>query len=242
MKPILLAGTCAAAICAGAGMALAEGTYLSLSAGGAWTAALYDEPFGHTNEFCLTTCGFKNLPFDTGFVGSAAFGFILARGFRLEGELGVRGNNINYTVPIDFDATTDFEGNLAGRATIFTGMANAWYDIPTGGPLTPYVGVGVGFANVNMNFTNSDTNSGSENGNVNESQTVLAYQLGAGAAYNFSPDVALTFDYRFLGTSSVWLPTGQGDEWGVKDVSGHSVMVGVRLNLGPHTIGPMTGY
>jgi opacity protein-like surface antigen len=237
MKRTLLAGACAAALCAGSGSALADGTYLSIAGGGGWAAALYDEPNTPASSGCAT-CGFKDLSLDTGFAGSAAIGFLFAPGFRLEGELGLRGNRVHYTVPDTPDFTTDFEGNLAGRGAIFSAMMNAWIDIPTGGPITPYIGAGVGAANVSMNFTNSDDNGGPENGDVNANQLAFAYQLGAGAAIAMTQNVALTLDYRFLGTSGVWLPTGQGDDWGVKSVSNQSVMVGLRFNLGPHS---MTG-
>jgi opacity protein-like surface antigen len=221
-------------LCAGSGAALAEGTYLSIAGGGAWTTSLYDEP--KSNAPC-PTCGFKELALPNGFAGAAALGFVFAPGFRLEGELGLRSNRVDYTVPVPFDATTDFEGNLAGRAAIFSAMLNAWIDIPTGSPLTPYIGAGVGAANVKMNFTNSDNNA--EDGDVNAGQTVFAYQLGAGAAYAVTPEVSLTLDYRFIGTSGVWLPADEGPDFGVKKVSSQSVMIGLRFNLGPHSFGSM---
>lgn len=60
-------------------------------------------------------------------------------------------------------------------------LANLWYDIPVGAVVTPYVGGGVGVGGFEVE---------------GEGKARFAYQLGAGVAFNISPTVAVTADYR----------------------------------------------
>lgn len=60
-------------------------------------------------------------------------------------------------------------------------LANAWFDVPTGSPVTPYVGGGLGIAGYEVD---------------GEGKARFAWQLGAGVGFDISPSVTLSADYR----------------------------------------------
>ena len=62
-----------------------------------------------------------------------------------------------------------------------TALGNVWLDVPTGLPVTPYVGGGLGVAGFELD---------------GEGKARFAWQVGAGLAFNLSPSAAITLDYR----------------------------------------------
>ena len=101
----------------------------------------------------------------------------------------------------DYDQATNLGVGPGAKTGLhnWTLMANGYYDIPIESfPLVPYVGAGIGLAHNSLNgvsvaapgtgvarFTGNDTNQ-------------FAWQLSAGLAYNFSPNLALDVGYRYL--------------------------------------------
>lgn len=115
---------------------------------------------------------------DLGFGFGAFVGGRVTPNVRLEGEIGYRSSDIE-----------SLGGATAGGdITSLAFMANGYYDIPVQSAVIPYVGGGIGIADVEMN------------GLRNDSDTVFAFQLMAGAAIPVSPNVALTGEYRLFAT------------------------------------------
>src|SRR5687767_5875345 len=71
-------------------------------------------------------------------------GYAFSNGFRLEGELGHRFNQME-VVDI-LSATQGLDGG--GDVHVWSAMANLFYDFNRGGGLEPYVGAGVGAARI----------------------------------------------------------------------------------------------
>jgi opacity protein-like surface antigen len=65
-------------------------------------------------------------------------------------------------------------------------LANVWVDLPVAERFHPYVGGGLGVAGFESE---------------GEGRSVFAWQVGAGLAYDVTPHVALTLDYRHRQTS-----------------------------------------
>lgn len=103
-------------------------------------------------------------------------------GFRLEGEFGYKN--------ADVDKVEDFEVDDADL-TIMSFMFNAFADMKTGTPLTPFVGAGIGFLNGEV-----------EEDDLSTDDTVFGYQLTAGLAYAVTPNLNLELYYRFQGAGS----------------------------------------
>ncbi len=137
---------------------------------------------------------------DNGAVFSAAVGHAWG-GLRVEGEFSYRKNDLD-SVRVDtitvagvvFTAlgTFDFEGDT----TSYGFMANGWYDFDTGSNWVPFVGLGVGVARLNL-----DIQSVAGVGvTYDESDTVFAYQVGAGLGYRVTPTMTVTLSYRYFAT------------------------------------------
>jgi len=73
---------------------------------------------------------------DQDWMADVGVGYGMANGFRLEGELGYRNNELDEFAP--------------DEATVWSGMINLFYDFNRGGGWEPYLGVGVGYADVEI--------------------------------------------------------------------------------------------
>ena len=173
--------------------------------------------------------------YDTGYALGAVAGYSFdldqsrADGLALRTELdvGYRENSID-----SIDGTGTFgnatlsgrTSNVSGDVSTFSGLANAWVDYRVG-RITPYVGGGIGLANVSANGISA---LGVEA--VDDSDTVFAYQLGTGVAYNLTEQFALTLDYSYFATSDPELTDEAGGDFEA-EVASHSVMAGVRFGF-----------
>jgi OmpA-OmpF porin, OOP family len=110
--------------------------------------------------------------------------------WRFEEEYSYRRNNLaEYGAD---DATYGVSGNRHTHSI----MTNVLYDVTTGWPITPHIGVGIGAMNV---FDGLKVPSG---GPVfNDSSWQFAYQAIAGLRYEISAVLALDLDYRYLATT-----------------------------------------
>ncbi len=168
-------------------------------------------------------------------VGSIGWGF--GNGIRAEIEGNYRNNAVD-------------RATVLGRTSFFSGgtihqygvMANALYDIHqlNLGGIVPYVGVGAGYVwsdwrNASSRFTLPGGGQGRLLTDDREGR--FAYQAIVGAAYNLgsvAPGLALTAEYRFMGTlaprlNSALTLNGQTAVGTVEpDNYNHSILVGLR--------------
>ncbi len=161
--------------------ALLVAAALSLLGAQAASAQFYVGAHAGTN---LTHEGERNdvdgLSYEPGGIVGAHLGYRLTPFLRIEGEATYREN--------DFD---DFRGSpITGDVSSWAFMGSVYFDFQTGTPWTPYVGAGAGVAVATID-------SGGE-----DDDEVTAFQFGAGVAYDFTPNLALTLDYRLFGTEN----------------------------------------
>ena len=156
--------------------------------------------------------------FDTGAFVSAAYGWRLQSGLRLEAEIGYSSSDVDTHTDVSAggnpiggaDAAVLITGSPAlgvtvadlvadGRGVIrnTSFMINAYYDFDLQGPLGLYAGAGIGASNVKVRYNPSDVDI------INDSETVFAYQLMAGASYDVSDRVQLFGGYRYRATQDV---------------------------------------
>lgn len=71
-------------------------------------------------------------------------------------------------------------------------FANAYFDISTYTPITPYIGGGLGLSSLNLNYTLGDQ--------IKESRSEqnFAWHIGAGAAYKITSNMSLDMFYRYM--------------------------------------------
>jgi OOP family OmpA-OmpF porin len=156
----------------------------------------------------LSTSG--NSKFDLGWGGLTNLGYGFGNGFRVEGQFNYFTNkNDGFTggsVPMHGSGTEDRWGVMANVLYDFVGL------VPY---VQPYVGAGIGVQWVNWHdFRGSNVNAIAFNGTTvppgglaasssGDAKAVFAYQAIAGLSVPFYsvPGLALTAEYRFLGTA-----------------------------------------
>lgn len=149
--------------------------------------------------------------YDTGPALVLGGGWGFGNGFRLEGELGHRSNDVSNTV---------------GSARATSLMANVLYDFNTGTRFTPYVGVGTGVADIRFHDV------GAPGTSINDSDTEWAYQGILGLTYQLSDHWKADANYRYFGTErpDFTAANGTSAESHYRD---NAVLVGVRYEFGP---------
>jgi len=183
--------------------------YLGVQVGGTWVqdADISDQ-----------TGTFGEATFDTGFNVGITGGVDCGPG-RYELELNYRQNDFDEISDPIF-GTTSYDGDISALSF----MANAFWDIPTGSPVTPYLGGGLGVALVSINEL-VEPGFGQV---VDDDDTVFAYQLGAGVAFELNPNMALDLGYRYFATSDPELTDVDGIEFET-EYQTHNASVGLRI-------------
>ena len=125
--------------------------------------------------------------FNAGYNLGARGGYQLAP-WRFEEEYSYRRNGV-----AEYDEGTN---SVSGDRHTNSIMTNVIYDLDTGWPITPHIGVGIGAMNV---FDGLKIPS---RGLVfNDSSWQFGYQAVAGLRYDINPVLALDLDYRYLATT-----------------------------------------
>lgn len=207
-KLILMAGVASALIGAPA-LAEDRGVYISVSAGSASVKdtdlRYYDVggTFGGAGatDSVQTSVELKNA---AAFAGAVGYDF---GSIRAEVEIGYNRNELEaITVeslngapvtlsPAEADdvclylgvSSCTASGNRiafsdGGKVRQLSAMANLWYEHPITDRITPYIGGGAGFVGFEAD---------------GEGDVTFAWQVGAGVAFQASPSIAITVDYRY---------------------------------------------
>jgi len=115
-------------------------------------------------------------------------------------------------------------GNANTSSTYLLG--NVWLDWKNDSAFTPYVGGGLGVA-----FVNFDQTVAGGPGYVG-SDTVLAYQLGAGINFAVSDQMSLDVGYRYKATSNFGIQAGDaGGDYQNGHLGSHNVQVGLTYKF-----------
>jgi outer membrane immunogenic protein len=202
----VFAVVCMMALSATAASAADGRPYVGISAG----------VFMPTDSNVSDFSGSGNLEYDTGYSISGTGGFAFNNGLRLEGELTYK--------QADTDKVTvfGFSGPVNSDIAALGFLANIYYDFKNSSPVTPYIGGGIGFATLYLSQGTDNTGGWfwSE-----DDDTVFAYQLAAGVAFDVSKNVAIDLGYRYFGTSDPQF--GQLDA----EFGSHNLLVGARFKF-----------
>ena len=125
-----------------------------------------------------------------------------------------------------FDDLAKGSQAVDGAFSMLAFMANVDYDFDTGSQWVPYIGGGLGVANISL-----DTKTASGRPLTDDSDTVFAYQVGAGIGYEFPLEegrsITVSLDWRYFGTQT---PTFTGavtrTDFDV-GISGHDIGIGL---------------
>ena len=144
-------------------------------------------------------------------------------------EIPAQGNFVHLPEPNQQAIIAGLSGTthtVKGDFSMVAFMGNMDYDFDTGSRWVPYVGGGLGVAIISIDTENAQGRSLSD-----DSDTVFAYQVGAGLGYEFPLEegrsITVSLDWRYFGTQD---PTFKGD---VSDgdfdvtISGHDIGIGL---------------
>jgi len=188
-----------------------------------------------------TTDGFRTST-EWGYAGVLSVGYGFGNGLRLELEGNFRQNDMSdgrYVAGTTGNSNEDYTRN-GGTVRSYGVMVNALYDFNLGA-VAPYVGAGAGYV---WHEYDSARLSGSSFGGqdvIDGNEGSFAYQAIVGVALPIAsvPGLALTAEYRFMGTlgheiTSTYVVDGAVQDRGTYDVDNfnHSIMFGVRYNFG----------
>lgn len=147
----------------------------------------------------------------------------------------------------DIDPVGNDYTRIQQKLDIQTLFLNAYFDIKTGTPVTPYIGAGIGTAFIDARTSgyNSFGNGGpgdliTSGSRGARSNTNLAWNVGAGAGWDITECLTLDLGYRFasLGEAKGKTFFGEDSAGNPVNLSGktdnlymHQVMLGLRFNF-----------
>jgi OOP family OmpA-OmpF porin len=180
MKCVLARTAVACAICtlypAAASAQYTTGPYVSLGAGANFTQEADTSGAGIDTEY----------EFNSGPAVVGALGYGFGNGFRVEGEINYRNNDID-------KAST---GAASGKFSSWGFLANGLYDIMLGWPVTPFVGGGIGVADVSWRASVPGSAL-----SVGQAEPRFAYQAIGGLSYAITDQLKADASYRYFATT-----------------------------------------
>ncbi len=158
-----------------------------------------------------------DIELDNGLHVSAALGRQFTNNVRGEIELGYNKSDLD---KLSADGFGIFDAG--GELKTLTGLVNGYYDFMPENKVSPFVTAGAGFARHNAELTSI---AGIGLDDVDGNDTVLAYQLGAGANVDVSEKTALTVGYRYQASREA-----EFDDTKI-DYAAHIVRAGVKFDF-----------
>lgn len=152
------------------------------------------------------------LEYSAGYVVNAAVG-LDADMFRLEGAVGYQVNDVD-----KFDGMEVPDG-IDAELSILSFMANGYVDFESeASSITPYVMAGLGVGIVDLEVEGELDGA--------DSETVFAWQLGAGVGIQATENVIVDLGYRYFATGDI----ADEDDFDV-NLGSHNLMAGVRFGF-----------
>ena len=205
-----------------------DGTGFYVAAGGGATLITKTElaKDGHKD---VGITGKAYLHPDFGFVAGGAAGYDFGD-FRTGAEFSYQSANFLLKGEDKRESDEKADDNL----TVIAVLANGFFDLDTGTPFVPFIGIGVGAVNVSVKlFEDTDD----EDADFEGSGWGFGYQANVGVAYEIVDAVALTLGYKFFGTLETQVTDagdddGEGDDMYVKPtLLAHRAELGVRFRF-----------
>lgn len=188
MKTTGIICTCLLLLLSPAVVIASDGQYISGHIGANW---LSDADFNGSPGLTVSS----EVEFDTGLHLGAAYGYDFGE-FRVEGEFGYQSHEFKKMKDIKLNGIPLGDRDADGDIDAFIFLINGFYDVNTGTKLTPYLGGGIGFAVLEIKDLFVE---GIVRGD--DDDTVFAYQLAGGMAYELTERIFADLSYRFVATS-----------------------------------------
>jgi opacity protein-like surface antigen len=152
----------------------------------------------------LSGAGTDTVAFDPGYIVTLGIGYRLPLGFRLEIEGGYSHYTVASASPLSTDGTfsslngSRFNTQSGGGRDQYTGMFNAFYDVPMSGWWAPYIGVGGGVSYVQAETTVfADSNGVPRLTGLGGNSTDAVMMAEVGVTFTLDPKWSVVPSYRF---------------------------------------------
>jgi opacity protein-like surface antigen len=133
------------------------------------------------------------IDYERGVAGSFAAGYNFGM-VRVEAEFGYQGNKADYSFHEHDDVNYYYDNNHGlvdyneSDMKAYSFMGNFYFDFINSTPVTPFLTIGLGIADVEL-FADKDN--------------VMAYQAGAGIAFELTPHMSIDLKYRYFATDDL---------------------------------------
>jgi len=175
---------------------------------------------------------------NTGFVIGGVLGYDFGN-FRVDGELIFRLNTIDSLGGVSLNPS-GLSDEPASETFVSSYMVNGYFDLPTEGPLKPYIGGGIGFATVSIDWV-TPAFFFSSVPVADDNDSGLAYQFSAGIGYeiDINPEInpttiVVTLGYRYFAIEELQMmfasasPINPGSPFTIEYQS-HEFHIGARI-------------
>ncbi|WP_458096819.1 OmpA family protein [Roseomonas sp. WA12] len=231
-------------------------------AGGAGVNFLMDRDLegqgGNRNYFNrIGTSSYGETRQEIGWGGVASLGWGFGNGVRAEIEGNYRQNEVDKIGGFGSANTTRAFRNTDGTIRQYGVMANAFYDfVIPGFPVQPYIGAGAGYVWTEYDGVRATRlPAGANSVLIDDTAGKFAYQGIAGLALPISaaPGLALTLEYRYMGTlepkldgrvvtpSGATVPEGRG-RFKADGAENHSIFLGLRYAFNQPRPAPVAAF
>lgn len=143
---------------------------------------------------------------------------------RLEGEIGYQKNDFDdVTVTVAGVGSASLKGvgvPFSGDTEVTSFLMNGYYDFTNDSAFTTYVTAGLGLAKVEGSMDLPSVGA-----SASDSDTVFAYQIGAGVEYALNQTVSLDVRYRYFATSDPSFDTTDAE------FDSHNLMLGAKVKF-----------
>lgn len=116
------------------------------------------------------------------------------------------------------------DGAVKNKMQTYAGLLNAYYDIPTGTALKPYVGAGIGLAHHKATLTDDVIK-------YHNSDWSVAWQLAVGLNYTLTDNWVADLGYRYTDYGKVNIVKENGVNYKSDDIRVHNVTLGLRYEI-----------
>ncbi len=226
MKTIKLALCAGIALAAFAGAAQAEptdyrGFYLGGFGGLAIENGQESTPFSPAAGIPIGTT--SEIQYDKGFAAGAEAGWSWGNGLMTGLEYTYKSVDVD-----NIDPQSGAPLSNTGDIKLHTLMAKATYELPFDmfGFIRPYAGAGIGAGHAEYNDMNISGFT------VDDSATLLAYEGFVGLAYNITPRLSATTEYRYTATDEMSAETSSTALKTKLNQGAHQFLAGLRYQFG----------
>jgi opacity protein-like surface antigen len=236
MRSFLISSACAASLMLALtpGASAADVEHAPEAAGPSWYVSVFggwslpdDIAVGFEGTYSTDYSG--SIDLENGFMAGLAVGGRFNDWLRADVELSGHWHDVDGEEVFTSGPAASTTLSLEGDVNAMFVLANLWIDVPVGEVVRPYIGGGVGVGRLDADISTTGGDS-----IIDDADWGFAYQLGAGLAFDLTPNLAVDVGYRFKAINAELKI--DDDHFGPStdteaDYRSHNVLLGLRVEF-----------